>query len=75
MERVIKRRVRDRQNERIHASHRAIRERYDTLRAEMKAADPLLFQFVAKGYYVEKIFADPVIGLSKNYIQRIINGK
>ena len=63
------RRTRDYASETIRQKHDAIRQ---LLRKE-RELDPLRAQFLAKGYYVELICRDPVIGLSRNYVQRIIN--
>ena len=67
------RRTRDGVSEIIRQKHEAIRNRYEELLRHERELDPIRAQYLAKGYYVELICRDPVMGLSRNYIQRIIN--
>lgn len=67
------RRTRDYTSDAIRQKHAAIRQRYEELLRKEREINPLRAQFLAKGYYVELICRDPVIGLSRNYVQRIIN--
>lgn len=48
-----------------------IRARYCALLDEIRQKDSLLFRYVAKGYYIERI-ADET-GYSHDYIAKIIN--
>lgn len=60
-------------SETIKEKHNAIRQRYEQLQAEEKRLDGIRYKYIAKAYYVELISQDPIIGLSRNYIHRILN--
>ena len=60
-------------SEAIREKHKAIRDRYEQLQAKEKELDSVRFRYIAKAYYVELISQDPIIGLSRNYIHRILN--
>ena len=62
-------RVRDEVPEKILKRHNEIRRRYE----EMLARERL--KYLSKTYFVDMICKDPVIGLSPNYVRRIINGR
>lgn len=70
-----KHRLHDRPNLKIIGKHAAIRRRYEELCEQEKRENPIRARYLAKGYYVEAIAADPFIGLSPGYIQRILNRK
>lgn len=70
-----KRRLHDCPNLKITQKHAAIRRRYEEMNEQEKQENPMRARYLAKGYYVERIAADPLIGLSAGYIQRILNRK
>ena len=65
-----KTRVRDEVPEKILKRHNEIRRRYEEMLARERAENPERLK-----YFVEMLCKDPVIGLSPNYVRRIINGR
>ena len=53
--------------------HLAIIEKFDRLVRKEKAENEIRADFLPKQYYVYLISKDPRLGLSKNYISKIIN--
>ena len=43
--------------------------------ARERAENPERLKYLSKTYFVDMICKDPVIGLSPNYVRRIINGR
>ena len=52
-----------------------IRRRYEEMLARERAENPERLKYLSKTYFVEMLCKDPVIGLSPNYVRRIINGR
>ena len=69
-----KTRVRDEVPEKILKRHNEIR-RYEEMLARERAENPERLKYLSKTYFVEMLCKDPVIGLSPNYVRRIINGR
>ncbi len=56
------------------AKHAAIRAEYDRLVREEYKDNPQRAKYIAKGYYIEKIMADPRFDVKgKTHIEKIIN--
>ena len=70
-----KTRVRDEVPEKILKRHNEIRRRYEEMLARERAENPERLKYISKTYLVEMLCKDPVIGLSPNYVRRIINGR
>jgi hypothetical protein len=70
-----KTRVRDEVPEKILKRHNEIRRRYEEMLARERAENPERLKYLSKTYFVEISSKDPVIGLSPNYVRRIINGR
>lgn len=70
-----KTRVRDEVPEKILKRHNEIRRRYEEMLARERAENPERLKYLSKTYFVEMLCKDPVIGLSPNYVRRIINGR
>lgn len=70
-----KTRVRDEVPEKILKRHNEIRRRYEEMLARERAENPDGLKYLSKTYFVEMLCKDPVIGLSPNYVRRIINGR
>lgn len=68
-------RVRDEVPEKILKRHNEIRRRYEEMLARERAENPERLKYLSKTYFVDMICKDPVIGLSPNYVRRIINGR
>ena len=68
-----KTRVRDEVPEKILKRHNEIR--YEDMLARERAENPERLKYLSKTYFVEMLCKDPVIGLSPNYVRRIINGR
>ena len=65
-------RVRDEVPEKILKRHNEIRRRYEEMLARERAENPERLKYPSKTYFVDMI---SVIGLSPNYVRRIINGR
>ena len=61
--------------EKILKRHNEIRRRYEEMLARERAENPERLKYLSKTYFVEMLCKDPVIGLSPNYVRRIINGR
>ena len=70
-----KTRERDEEPEKILKRHKEIRRRYEEMLARERAENPERLKYLSKTYFVEMLCKDPVIGLSPNYVRRIINGR
>ena len=70
-----KTRVRDEVPEKILKRQNEIRRRYEEMIARERAENPERLKYLSKTYFVEMLCKDPVIGLSPNYVRRIINGR
>lgn len=70
-----KTRVRDAVPEKILKRHNEIRRRYEEMLSRERAENPERLKYLSKTYFVEQLCKDPVIGLSPNYVRRIINGR
>lgn len=70
-----RKRVRDTVPEKILMRHNEIRRRYAELLAQERAANPERLKYLSKTYFVDQLCKDPLIGLSPNYVRRIINGR
>ena len=70
-----KTRVRDEVPEKILKRQIEIRRRYEEMLARERAENPERLKYLSKTYFVEMLCKDPVIGLSPNYVRRIINGR
>ena len=71
-----KTRVRDEVPEKILKRHNEIRRRYEEMLARERAENPERLKYLSKAHiFVEMLCKDPVIGLSPNYVRRIINGR
>ena len=70
-----KTRVRDEVPEKILKRHNEIRRRYEEMLARERAENPERLKYLSKTSFVEMLCKDPVIGLSPNYVRRIINGR
>ena len=70
-----KTRERDEEPEKILKRHNEIRRRYEEMLARERAENPERLKYLSKTYFVEMLCKDPVIGLSPNYVRRIINGR
>ena len=72
---IRKTRVRDEVPEKILKRHNELRRRYEEMLARERAENPERLKYLSKTYFVEMLCKDPVIGLSPNYVRRIINGR
>ena len=70
-----KTRGRDEVPQKILKRHNEIRRRYEEMLARERAENPERLKYLSKTYFVEMLCKDPVIGLSPNYVRRIINGR
>lgn len=59
----------------VRNRHKAIIEKYDSLIREERAENPERARFLPKQYFISIISKDPVLGLSENYISKIINNR
>ncbi|MEG1622803.1 MAG: hypothetical protein RR330_05465 [Alistipes sp.] len=61
------------QNPSIRDKHMAIYHRYNELIKKEMIENPLRAQYIGKSYYIAILSRDPMIGMTPDYIQRIIN--
>ena len=59
----------------VRNRHKAIIEKYDELVAAEMKENPDRARYLPKQYFISKISQDPILGLSENYITKIINNR
>lgn len=59
----------------VRNRHLAIIREYDRLCREEEQKDPRRAKYITKGYYIKQISEHPLLGMSENYILKIINSR
>ena len=62
-------------NHAIRRRHQDIIDEYDRLVLLEKEANSLRAEYIPKKYYIKLIATNPKLGMSENYISKIINAR
>lgn len=61
--------------ERIKSKHDVVYQRYLELMRQEISDNPIRAQYIVKTYYTQLLAQDPVIGMTHDYIRKIVNNR